>query len=449
VVLTQVASGADAFVGKLAAQIASYDALDSDVSTREAVALHTLDSVAAIYAGSLTSEYAFTARALHRLAPNGGPAALAGQLCVACRLTECDDIDIASCTTPGSVVLPAAITASMLAAGDADAFAGAVVAGYEVMTALGSAADGAAIVYGTRWPTHFGAAMTAAATVAKYLDLTELQILDALAIAASMTTDSAGRIAAHPTSRWLTLACAVQAGIAAAIGAAEGLRGDPAIFSACLGLNTDRLPTNLPNGDLAVERVGFKPYHTSRQGLAATEAFAAIVNDEALESRTIERIDVFVPAPYRAMIDRTTQPRSKTESRGIQYQLALAMLHHDELFDIERATLRTEESDVRHVMEAVTVTASESLTSLYPRVWPAAVRVRTTGATYEREILHPRGDAENPLGRSDIEAKWSRIFRSVDATITIDTIGSFLQADDIAGLFSARFDAFATLKPVH
>jgi 2-methylcitrate dehydratase PrpD len=333
------------------------------------------------------------------------------------------------------------LAAGALAATDAKTFAAGAIAGYRVMTALGVAADGPSIVYGTRWPTHLGAAMTAAATVGKILGLSENRLLHALAIAASMTTDTAGRISANPTSRWLTLGCAVQAGISAAVGADAGLVGDEAIFSACLNLDPQRFRADGAGRLLALERVGLKPYHTSRQGLSATEAFASLVRDEGLDSDSIESVEVSVPAQYRAMIDRTKRPRSKTESRGIHYQLALAAFYPQELFDIERSVLRTSEPRVIRLMDNVTVTASGALTQLYPQVWPGAVRVRTLQGTFEREVLHPRGDSENPLGWHGLEQKWAAIFQSVPTTIGLDKLAALARSDDAAGLWNVLLES--------
>jgi 2-methylcitrate dehydratase PrpD len=432
--VNETSSAVNAFVRGLAAFATALDAKTLPEAALAATRLHVLDSVASIHAGAAAGESAVTNSALRRLTPGDGAAA-ATRWCVSSRLTECDDIDVISCTTPGSVVVPAAFAAVALGGVTPHAFTAGIVAGYQVMTALGAAADGPSIVYAARWPTYFGAAMTAAATVGKIIGLSEERLLHALAIAATMTTGSAGRISGNPTSRWLTLGCAVQSGISAALGAQAGLLGDEAVFAACLDLDPQRV-AQVDCTSLAIERTGLKPYHTSRQGLAATEAFAAILRDEAVDAESIEAIVVTVPAQYRAMIDRAKRPRSKTESRGIHYQLALAAFYPEELYDIERAELRTADPRVLHLIDAVTVTASEAMSAVYPRVWPGAVRVKTAHGTFEREVQHPRGDRENPLSWSDVEAKWERIFRSVSATEPIASIAALVRDADLGGLLN-------------
>jgi 2-methylcitrate dehydratase PrpD len=433
--VNETSSAVNAFVRGLAAFATALDVKTLPEAALEAARLHVLDSVASIHAGAAASESAVTNGALRRLTPDGGGAAAAARWCVSSRLTECDDIDVLSCTTPGSVVIPAAFAAVALGGVTPHAFTAGIIAGYQVMTALGAAADGPSIVYGSRWPTHFGAAMTAAATTGTIIGLSEERLLHALAIAATMTTGSAGRISGNPTSRWLTLGCALQSGISAALGAQAGLLGDESVFSACLDLDAQHVAL-VDGTSLAIERTGLKPYHTSRQGLSATEAFLALMRDEAIDPQTIEAIVVTVPAQYRAMIDRAKRPRSKTESRGIHYQLALAAFYPDDLYDIERAQLRTEEARMVRLIDAVTVTASEAMSAVYPRIWPGAVTVKTAHGTFEREVEHPRGDRENPLGWSDVEDKWAKIFRSVPATVPIASLAASVRHGDLAGLLN-------------
>lgn len=429
-------TGANELVRELVAFVAALDARTLSPATLATTQLHVFDSAAAIHAGAKSSEGKTTDGVFRRLYPTGGPAAEAARLCVSGRLTECDDIDIWSCTTPGVVVLAVALAATELTSVSPQTFTEAVVAGYHMMANLGTAANGPLIVYGARWPTFLCGAVTAATVLGKILGLTEERLLHALAIAASMTTGLAGRITSDPTSRWLTLGCAVQAGMAAAIGAADGLQGDDAIFGASFDLDLDRFAawTSPPP---AIDRVSLKPYHSSRQALATTDAFFTLLGEEAIDGATIDEITVFCQGQYAAMIDRVKAPRSKGETRSIRYQLALAAFYPDELYDIERAVLHTDEPRVAHLMNAVTVTISESLTAHYPRLWAGTVKVKTSRATFEREMLHPSGDVENPLNWQAIEKKWTTAFRFVPATLAVGALGQLARAGDAAGLRSA------------
>src|SRR5262249_15469837 len=157
----------------------------------------------------------------------------------------------------------------------------------------------------------------------------------------------------------------------------------------------------------------FKPYNTSRQGLSATEAFLIAMREEKIGPAAIEKIIVSVPQHYKAMIDRTNRPANKSESRSIHYQVALGALHPDELCDIEREKLRTADPAMQHLMDKVEVTVSEPLTKLFPLQWGASVSIIAGGKIYTREVIHPRGDPENPLGWDAIGQKLDTMSRYV------------------------------------
>jgi 2-methylcitrate dehydratase PrpD len=412
----------------LAALIAALKARDVDAATIDALKLHALDALGCACAGAATSEIEATRDALlgaSFLSPPKSvldhPACAAALLTTACRLTECDDIHIGSCTTPSSVVIPVALVAGYVANAAQDAVLEAILAGYQVMVTLGLAAKGAENVYRGVWPTYLTGGIAAAAIAAKVLGLEEEQIRDAMAIAASSATGVTGRIEKEPAPRWLVLASAVQGGLLAASAAARGMHGDEAILGKVAPVwSAERiaLPDAAgPGARLHLGRIGFKPYCTSRQGLSTTEAFIAALRAENLDPRGIDKVTISVPQQYRAMIDRAKRPKSKSESRGIHYQFALAAFYPDELRDIERATLHTEEPAIQRLLDAIEVTASERLTKLYPRQWGGAVRIEAGGKIHEHEVLNPRGDPEMPLGRDGIAAKLDAMSRYLSRPI--------------------------------
>jgi 2-methylcitrate dehydratase PrpD len=84
------------------------------------------------------------------------------------RLSEIDDIHLASMTTPGAIVVPAALTiAASLPDVASDDIAAAIIAGYEAMIRLGAAIDGPSVLYRGIWPTYFAAPLGAAAVAAR------------------------------------------------------------------------------------------------------------------------------------------------------------------------------------------------------------------------------------------------------------------------------------------
>ena len=428
-------------VPDLAAFAAALRARDVDAATLDSVKLHAFDALGATCAGAATAEIATTREALLRAAflsrPKSildHPSCAAAILVTACRLTECDDIHIGSCTTPSSVVVPVALAAGYVTNAAQETVLEAIIAGYQTMITLGLAANGAENVYRGVWPTYLTGGIATAAIAAKVMGLSERQIRDAMAIAASSATGVTGRIEEEPAPRWLVLAAAVQTGLLAASSAERGMHGDEAILgkvSPVWNPETLRLPEQAgPGAPFLVNRIGFKPYCTSRQGLSATEAFIAAMREEKIEAGAITQITVSVPQHYRAMIDRTKNPKTKSESRGIHYQLAIGALHPEELCDIERATIRSNEPAVRHILDRVEVVAAEHLTKLYPRQWGGAVTIAAGGKTYTRDVLNPRGDPESPLGWTGVATKLKTMSRFLPRAIPVETVEREIKALD-------------------
>src|SRR5882762_3150144 len=121
---------------------------------REALRLHVADTVGAWVAGSATPE----GRALVKLGANrdGMPDRVATN-CALARLSEIDDIHLASGTTPGALVVPAALTIAASLGWRGAALAEAIAVGYDAMVRLGSGLGGPSILTRGIWPTYVAA----------------------------------------------------------------------------------------------------------------------------------------------------------------------------------------------------------------------------------------------------------------------------------------------------
>src|SRR6266851_3837839 len=168
---------------------------------REILELHVVDIVGAWIASLPTPEGA----ALLRWRAASGEGAAPGSIhrlrldvathCALARLSEVDDIHLASTTTPGAIVVPGAVAvAAALRNRDPDALAAAMIAGYEVMVRFGQAIDGPSALYRGIWPTYFVTPLGIAAVAARLLDLDALQCAHALALALVRSAPGAGRV---------------------------------------------------------------------------------------------------------------------------------------------------------------------------------------------------------------------------------------------------------------
>ena len=107
--------------------------------------------------------------------------------CAQTRCTEVDDIHLASCTTPGSVVVSTVL--ALAAAGDLRSVGdvcAAALAGFESLIRFGVAIDGPTAIGKGVWPTHAAAAFGSAAVACRAYGLSVDQTAGALATALAL-----------------------------------------------------------------------------------------------------------------------------------------------------------------------------------------------------------------------------------------------------------------------
>ena len=179
---------------------------------REILELHVVDIVGAWTASLRTPEGGALLRWRTTMSEGIAPVTTA-QLrldvathCALARLSEIDDIHLASTTTPGAIVVPGAVTiAAALGNRDPAALAAAIMAGYEVMVRFGAAIDGASILYRGIWPTYFATPLGIAAVASRLFALDARQTAHALALALVRSAPGVGHHNAATTSRWLAV----------------------------------------------------------------------------------------------------------------------------------------------------------------------------------------------------------------------------------------------------
>lgn len=379
----------------------------------DAACQRLFDTLAAAAIGLHTDE----GQAVRTLLASRGssPAYAAGEdllmlLSVAIRSTEIDDINIDSCTTAGSVVIPAVLAAASTSRDvTARDLIDGIVAGYEAMVRFGEAIDGARILYKGIWPTYVTAPLSAAAATSTVWRLGRQKMAHALSLslARSSVMATAASQGISPRSWLLGRACCE--GYAAARAAAAGIAGNgdefatfssrhgiPLAHETLLKLERRRLP--------AILRMDTKPYPTARQGLSAIEAFRSLL-PLPFTPDEISSVRVRVPAQLRDMIARP--PHGRIGSMvSVAYQMALALFEPEKLNDTLRTTLPADDR-ISRFMDKIAIEADPELTALYPETWGAQVTVRSTSADeISSGILHPDGSAHCPLGWEGLMDKY-------------------------------------------
>jgi 2-methylcitrate dehydratase PrpD len=409
-------------------------------ATRALATLHVIDTVGALVAAARTPE----GEALLRFRKEAGPPSEMARnvtaLCALARLSEVDDIHLASMTTPGSIVIAGALAiAAARPSCDRDAFIGAALAGYEAMVRLGLALDGPTILYRGIWPTYFAAPFGIAAAASRLLGLDASETAHALALALTYAAPGVGHHNASTTSRWLAIGHAAVNGLAAAQAALAGFTADvrlldggffPGVYS--MTPNPVALTEHLGTREVLAE-VSFKPWCAARQTMAATQALKDLLAD-GVRAADIVAVRAAVLPTQRRMIDHGVIAGDRASYlTSLPYNMAVAALA-PELANTLNPAKADVPAAVTDFIGRITVEPDEALLADYPQSWPAQVTVSTTSGVCTRKITAIPGDPARPFGAAEVAAKFRRFTNPVIGEAAADAL-----------LHSAENDAPAAL----
>jgi len=379
---------------------------------------HLLDTLGAWLAGLRTEDSHLiaglvAAGASHPAALDGGLLDRIALRVAQIRNTEIDDIHMGSCTTPGSVVVPVALSlVAALGTADAARFARGLAAGYAAMNRLSLAVSGATILYRGVWPTYFTAPFGAAATSSALLGLDAAATADALAIALTLTSGTPGGHS-EASPRWILLGQAARAGVFAALAAAKGYHGDRSLLDGdwlqrTHGIACESAPLRdaAAAGDIAA--VSFKPYCCAKQGAAALDGFRQLMTD--LSPDEITAVRIAVPPAYAGMIGHGNAAKGRVERiTSAPYQMALAAYRPDMLDDVLRPDL-TREPKIAAFLPRVSVAPDPALAPLFPARYPARVEIALKdGRTLTKLVTDATGDPGTGFSEPQLRQKFRRL----------------------------------------
>jgi 2-methylcitrate dehydratase PrpD len=440
---------------QLGAFVAQLDTPAADL--RETLELHVVDIIGAWLAGARTAEGAALLRwrrVLREEAPGPFGPAYPPRLdvaihCALARMSEIDDIHLASTTTPGAIVVPGAVAvAATLPNTDPAALAAAMIAGYEAMMRLSQAIDGASILYRGIWPTYFTAPVGIAAVTARLLGLDARQAAQALALALTRAAPGVGHHGGATTARWLAIGQAAEAGLVAALAARAGFTSDLAL------LDSDFLPRIYDiKPDTAALRAGLgerfslpdvslKPWCAARQTMAATQALIEIVGS-SVPADSIAHVRAFVPSPHRAMIDHgVTVGDCASFLTSLPYRMAVAAVAPQAAFEAGQAPAQIAEP-IRAFMARIAIEPDDALLAAYPRHWPARVEAVTLSGSHVRGVTDVPGDPARPYDAAAVQEKFRRFVEPV-----IGAAGAAAMLESALGLMVGRTAPDRLLKEI-
>jgi len=379
------------------------EALSNATGPAERIDLHVQDALAAFHAGSATQD----GQALARLYRGSLPEHAAAVAAIA-RSSECDDIHLSSCVTPGAAVIPVALA---FAKNRTDAeVQHAIAAGYAAGLNLGVAIGGAKALANGVWPTLLAAPLMAAVTASRLLGHDGERLAHAMALALARASGRIGRPTGTPSDRWFAFAEAVARGIRAAEAVGRGFTGDPALLSRewlAREAGHDAIDmAAFESSTLSIAEVGFKPFPIARQGANAVAAFQRLLS-AGLDPRRVDSVAVSVPAINVALLSRPLANDRLSRLCNIGFQIACAALAPDMLYDSGRAS--ADSAPLLEFARRVSLSAASDLDAHLPGCWPARVMVSAGGERFEETLVKAPFDHDAPGLPAFLRDKWQRL----------------------------------------
>lgn len=320
----------------------------------------------------------------------------------------------------GMIHLGASIFSSLLAVaeldgiGKEDVLRGAVV-GYEAAVLTAMAMQPSHKIRGYHTSGTCGTIGSAIA-IAAAMHFTKQEMKSALAAA---TTGAAGLLEMQEDDSELkpyNLAHAAVSGITAAYAAKAGYTGPADPIGGKRGLlavlsenpNTSLL-TSFTEGRYEIERIYRKPYASCRHCHPAIEAALSIKREHGL---TVDDIATIQVDTYKLAVgghDHKEIQGVASAKLSTPFSVALALVKDKAGMD-EFNLANTKDNVILDLCQKVEVVVDDELTSWSPQKRAAIVRITTTkGEQYACEVDYPKGEPENPMTRTDVEAKFEEL----------------------------------------
>jgi 2-methylcitrate dehydratase PrpD len=339
-----------------------------------------------------------------------------------------DDTHLPSVLHPSASIVPAALAAGERARATGADVVSAIAVGLEVCVRLGMAgydtgAGNSMFFEFGQHATSICGAMGSAVAAAMLLGADEKGIVDALGVAASM---SSGIIEANRTGgtvKRVHCGWAAHAGVSAAELVAYGLTGPPTVLEGRFGFFQAWLHGSDVHLDAVTDGLGdrwsvpdifFKPYPANHFTHAGIDA-AIRLRERGLDVAEIEHIELRVAAaPHRTIGQPIEVKRAPDTGYMAQfsgpYTVVAGLLGGGGL-GVGLADFTDElahDPERRRLMALVDVIADDRCTKIFPHQFPAIVTVRTRdGGLWAEEVLANRGGPGWPLSIGELAEKFS------------------------------------------
>ena len=304
---------------------------------------------------------------------------------------------------PGASVIPAALAVAERAGASGKEFLAALVAGYEV--AVRASAARVPWYKDKMYSTGIWGVFGAAAAAGKLLGFDEATLQSALGTAGSHGAFPPGGLQANHAMVKEAIAWSGMTGVSAALLAEQNFVGPADFLDYSARWDTSALVAGL--GDLsesAILRTYFKPYAVCRWSHAAVDGVLELKHRHQLRIEDIDaiRVETFWEVTRLA----NDQPSNTIAAQfSVPFALAVALLH-DRIGPAEVSDAHIHDPAVPSLARKVRVSVDDTLDRQFPAKTMARVTIHTHREDYRTTIEYPRGNPENPLSQTELEAKF-------------------------------------------
>ncbi len=356
---------------------------------------------------------------------------------------ELDDTHDKSMSHPGAVVITAALAAGTETGATGRELLSAIVAGYEVMTRVGMAANALGVINRGFHPTATFGVFGAAAAAGKLYGLDAMRIAQAWGIALSMSSGACqfafepkGTMvkrmhAGIPAHNGVIAAQLARLGLAAPVQALEGGYG----FFKLFGVDADpSLLSKAKDASLEIHDISLKPYSCCRKFHSLIDALEQATDGFSVDIGEIDAIRVRAPKtaigshmmrrPDSVMAAQYSMPYivGATLAYGPQRYDAYGTDHHDD-------------ARILTIVDRIEAVPDDELDRLVPAKMATGVDLTLRGGgSREATVLDSLGTPVRPMSTADVEAKARALVGplEVDCDRILAAVEALAGADDIA-----------------
>lgn len=332
----------------------------------------------------------------------------------ASHISEQDDVHNSSVFHPGAVVFPAALAVAQEIDASGPDFVAGCVAGYEVGIRVGEFLGRSH--YKVFHTTGTAGTIAAAVAVGRILKLDEVVMLNAIGSAGTQAAGLWEFLRDAADSKQLHTAKAAADGLTAAWLAGDGFTGARRILEGAqgmaAGMSEDADPRKLVDrlGERwAISETSFKWHSSCRHTHPAADALLQVVEQHDLAPLDVERIVAHVHQGALDVLGPVTNPQSVHQAKfSMPATLGLIATHRRAgLTDFDGFFV---DETAKSFLNRVDMCLDDQVDAAYPTRWIGKVTVQTKdGRELSGQIDEPKGDPGNPLTRSEVDEKASRL----------------------------------------